>query len=232
MLFVAWIILSVLVGFIGQSRKIGFGWAFIAALFLSPLIGLIFALASSPEGTAAEKVEAQRIKEHDRLVKAAMIHMNRKETERAMQVLQSAIQQYTGNPSTYYNLACMYALQRMKNEAFHNLSEAVAKGYSRIEAFTSDPDLEFLRMQPEWAAFERNGYKMRDSHDLVSSNRVEQLEKLAKLKSDGVLSQEEFEAEKKRLLAGEIGKQVAPPPQDERPASTGGWDSRTDMPMR
>ena len=32
--------LSVLVGIVGSKRRIGFGWAFLASLFLTPLVGL------------------------------------------------------------------------------------------------------------------------------------------------------------------------------------------------
>ena len=44
--FIVRIILSFIVGSIGSSRKIGFGWAFAASFFISPLIGLIIALCS------------------------------------------------------------------------------------------------------------------------------------------------------------------------------------------
>ncbi len=38
--------LAALVGQLGKSRKIGFGWSFTLSLFLSPIIGLIITLAS------------------------------------------------------------------------------------------------------------------------------------------------------------------------------------------
>lgn len=40
--------LSVLVGIVGSKRRIGFGWAFLASLFLTPLVGLLLALISDP----------------------------------------------------------------------------------------------------------------------------------------------------------------------------------------
>ena len=40
--------LSVLVGIVGSKRRIGFGWAFLASLFLTPLVGLLVALISDP----------------------------------------------------------------------------------------------------------------------------------------------------------------------------------------
>lgn len=41
------IIFSFIVGAIGGNRKIGFGWAFVISILLSPLIGLIVVLLSS-----------------------------------------------------------------------------------------------------------------------------------------------------------------------------------------
>ena len=46
MIFIFWILASILVGFIGSGRKIGYWGTFLLSLLLSPIIGLIFALAS------------------------------------------------------------------------------------------------------------------------------------------------------------------------------------------
>ena len=45
-IIVLWIVFSLIVGFIGSNRKIGFGAAFGISLLLSPLIGLIAVLFS------------------------------------------------------------------------------------------------------------------------------------------------------------------------------------------
>lgn len=39
---------SVLVGIVGSRRRIGFGWAFLISLLLTPVVGLIVTLASDP----------------------------------------------------------------------------------------------------------------------------------------------------------------------------------------
>lgn len=41
-------LMSVLVGMVGSRRRIGFGWAFIISLILTPLVGLIVTLISEP----------------------------------------------------------------------------------------------------------------------------------------------------------------------------------------
>lgn len=50
-LFVVWIVFSLLAGIAGKDKKIGFAGAFLLALFLSPLIGFIVALASGKKKT-------------------------------------------------------------------------------------------------------------------------------------------------------------------------------------
>ena len=58
-----WIIFSVIVGFIGKSRKIGFAAAFFLSLLLSPLIGIIITLVSKNKEDEAYKekvLEAQQ----------------------------------------------------------------------------------------------------------------------------------------------------------------------------
>ena len=41
-------LLAVLVGLIGRRRRIGFGWAFLISLLLTPLVGLIITLLTDP----------------------------------------------------------------------------------------------------------------------------------------------------------------------------------------
>lgn len=45
-IFVSWIFLSFIIGFIGDSRKIGFTGAFFVCILLSPLLGIIVVLSS------------------------------------------------------------------------------------------------------------------------------------------------------------------------------------------
>ncbi len=40
--------LSILIGLLGSRRRIGFGWAFLASLILTPIVGLIITLLSDP----------------------------------------------------------------------------------------------------------------------------------------------------------------------------------------
>lgn len=58
------VILSILVGLLGSSRKIGFGMAFLWSILLSPLIGVIITMASKPlEDAEMEKQQLELQKE-------------------------------------------------------------------------------------------------------------------------------------------------------------------------
>ena len=55
-IFFIWLLLSFGVGYLGDSRRIGFGWALFWALLLSPLIGFAIVLASERKGTFEEEL--------------------------------------------------------------------------------------------------------------------------------------------------------------------------------
>lgn len=42
---------AALIALLGKDRKIGYGWAFVCCLFLSPIIGLIIILCSKKKQT-------------------------------------------------------------------------------------------------------------------------------------------------------------------------------------
>jgi hypothetical protein len=48
-LIVLWILISLIVGMIGQSRKIGFAGSFLASLILSPVLGLLITALYPPK---------------------------------------------------------------------------------------------------------------------------------------------------------------------------------------
>ena len=54
-IFVLWIGLALLVGVVGKNRKIGFGMAFISAIILSPIFGIVIALLSKTKKEIEEE---------------------------------------------------------------------------------------------------------------------------------------------------------------------------------
>lgn len=71
MIFVLWIIFSVIVGFIGSPRKVGFGGALLWSLLLSPLVGLLITLSSKRlEDVEREMQTAQEAKKQTAALEA------------------------------------------------------------------------------------------------------------------------------------------------------------------
>ena len=107
---------------------------------------------------------------------------------------------------TYFNLACCYSLLKSK-EAFNALSNSVAKGYTNFERIKTYNALEWLRAQPEFEHFLKNGYKLYidNNKDTKPSSEINddvfsKIEKLGKLKEQGFITEEEFTEQKKKIL--------------------------------
>ena len=108
--------------------------------------------------------------------------------------------------ATHFNIACAYSIMEEKEKAFFHLSKAIELGYSDTEKIKTHDALAYLRIQDEFEGFVQNGYKLKSGEgaqqeQLTANNDLlEQLNKLAELREKGLLTQEEFELQKKKLL--------------------------------
>lgn len=75
MVFILWIVFTVIVTFIGSDRKIGAGAAFLISLLLSPLIGIIV-VAMSPT-LESERHKNQMLKTQAELLEATKALANK-----------------------------------------------------------------------------------------------------------------------------------------------------------
>lgn len=53
---ISWLILSFGVAYLGDSRRVGFGWALFWSLLFSPVIGFAVVMASERKGTFEEEL--------------------------------------------------------------------------------------------------------------------------------------------------------------------------------
>ena len=116
----------------------------------------------------------------------------------------------------HFNLACAYSLTEQKDKSFRHLSRSVELGYNDFKKIQEHDDLAFLRIQPEFDEFKDNGYRLggkvqpptpsedekeKDSQPVVKDDvLLSQLNKLAELRKKGLLTEEEFNMERKKLL--------------------------------
>jgi tetratricopeptide (TPR) repeat protein len=163
MWFIPWLVLALIVAAIGSKRKIGFWKALLAAIFLSPLIGLIIVLVSEKlnntpnTGTKTQRKSLNKnaIKFRNEAEKLYQSH----EYLKALENLKEAISLDPNHPNDFFNLTCLYSLLNDKDKGFRFLQKAVELGYSNFEKIKTSKDLEFLRSQSEFEDFALNGYK-------------------------------------------------------------------------
>ena len=126
--------------------------------------------------------------------------------EGAIEDFNKALNYNDKDPSIHFNLACAYSLTEKKEEAFFHLDKSVENGFKLFEKIKSHDALAYLRIQDEYDEFEKNNFRLLFEDQLeketpeFSGDLLEQLKKLGELKEKGLLTQEEFVIQKKKLL--------------------------------
>jgi len=126
--------------------------------------------------------------------------------EGAIEDFVKALQINPKDIAVHFNLACAYSLTEQKDKAFDHLDKATALGFSDFGKIKTHDALAYLRIQDEFEDFEKNRYRLgkktqeKTPNVLESQNLLEQLKKLAELREQGLLTEEEFSLQKKRLL--------------------------------
>ena len=107
----------------------------------------------------------------------------------------------------HFNLACAYSLSEERENAFFHLGKAVEYGFVDFKKIQEHDALAFLRIQDDFDVFKKNGYQIiseptQQTENKVtnSSNLLEQIKQLGELREKGLLTEEEFEMQKKKLL--------------------------------
>jgi len=205
-----WIILSFIVAFIGSDRKIGYGGTLLLSLLLSPIIGALFAIAS-PRKTQMNNNQSQMktnqskykySKEANRLYNAAKKEYKNGNTNQAIELLEKAVKISPFSVNIPLLLTTCYSKIENKEKAFFYLDKATKNGFSTFNQIYKEKELKFLREQPEFNDFAENGYRYpkTEIESNIPNDSVTQLEKLAQLKEKGLLTEEEFQKEKQKIL--------------------------------
>ena len=115
--------------------------------------------------------------------------------------------------SLHFNLACSYSLTEQVDKAYIHLDKAVALGFNDFEKIKSHDDLAYVRIQDRWEEFKKNGFRLElpasippgKEEEVVEETLLQddvllaQLKRLSELRDRGLLSEQEFMIEKKKL---------------------------------
>ena len=109
------------------------------------------------------------------------------------------------NSGVHFKLACLYSILEQKDNSLAHLAQAVEKGFYDFDKIKSHDHLAYIRSKPAFDNFVKNGYKLVQPIEPtsgigISDSVISQIEKLAKLRDQGIINDDEFQTQKSKLL--------------------------------
>ncbi|HHH50141.1 MAG TPA: NINE protein [Saprospiraceae bacterium] len=108
--------------------------------------------------------------------------------------------------AVHFNIACAYSIMEEGEKAIYHLSEAVKNGFVDFNKIHEHDALAFVRIQDSFDEFVKNGYQLVEQKkaeplDIIGNpDLLSQLKQLGELRDRGLLTEEEFQIQKKKIL--------------------------------
>jgi len=174
--------------------------------------------------------QQQRQPSFKALKRSGIRHFRRHRYERAAEDFEQALSIQPDSIPMLYNLAATYSVLEDEERAYYYLEEAVERGFDQYDKIHNHKALAYLRSLPSFDAFVENGYRRPapslppaetealeelpplntpsqekpDNTELRPSqphpDLLEQIVELGKLRDRGVLTDEEFAEQKRKIL--------------------------------
>ncbi|MDQ3015845.1 MAG: NINE protein [Bacteroidota bacterium] len=133
--------------------------------------------------------------------------------EGAIEDFKKGLEIHPKDISLHFNIACAYSLTEQVDKAYAHLDKAVSFGFTDFEKIKTHDDLAYVRIQDRFEEFQQNGYRIktgvlandktqapiREEETPQDDVLLAQLKRLAELRDRGLLSEQEFIIEKKKL---------------------------------
>jgi len=136
--------------------------------------------------------------------------------EEAAEDFEMALDLSPNEPALHFNLACTYSMLEDADRGFYHLERAAELGFNKLDKIHQHDALAFLRSLPSFDSFVENGYRrppaslpspqpnLLDEQPANDANDIlNQIVELGKLRDKGILTEEEFAQQKKKLFNGE-----------------------------
>ncbi|MEL6863457.1 MAG: NINE protein [Bacteroidota bacterium] len=136
--------------------------------------------------------------------------------EGAIEDFQESLHLYPHDKQLHFYLACCYSNLEDTDEALYHLDRAVELGFTDYEKIHNHGGLAYLRTQPAFDAFVRNQYQSSPQEEILpvlsrqseaqqpasESQLLKQIAQLGELRDKGILTDQEFQMQKRKILPG------------------------------
>lgn len=212
----------------------GFPWFLVALGILSIVEGLLFSVMPQSEFDAKynsgipsahkdkkglRKEEKKRQPEAAQtrksrgtlIIKDAFIAYKAGNYDQSRKYFEDALQYDYNDPHTHFMLACCHSMDKDSKQAYFHLASAVDFGFQEFEEIYHNEALNWLRAQPDFDMFVKNGYRqvaylntpkpdLLDTKSYYDTTVLDRIADLGELLERGVISRDDFESQKKGLL--------------------------------
>ena len=137
-----------------------------------------------------QKPEKSSVSQKESLKQSALTKFKDYDYQGATEDFGKALAIDPSDVAVHWNLACCYSLTEQKELAFYHLQKATELNFKDYNKIKTHEALAYLRVQPEFETFARNGFKM--TEDMEHSDILQQLKDLTARRENGLLSEKEF----------------------------------------
>ena len=166
--------------------------------------------------TKKTKSSAKRTVRNNPFKKSGIKKYKDYDIEEAILDFEKGIKLEPQDVSLHFNMASAYSLLENKEAAYKYLAKAVELGFNDVDKINTHDDLAFLRIQDDFDAFRQSGFRNINSSARASTNQqartttqtaepmddvlLSQLNRLMELRKKGVLTENEYLVERKKIL--------------------------------